>query len=253
MPTLAQIVEFLDETLGTNYVKDTSKNGLQVSKEDDQVYRIGFAVDASLEAFERALNANCDLLVVHHGLFWEDPETITGNMFKRIQFLIKNNIALYASHLPLDKHEIYGNAAQLAKLINLQNLKPFGKYHDETVGFAGELDSEQNIIEFVQHLKEELNTNKIKALPFGKKEVKTVAIVTGGGSFALTEAAENGFDVLLTGETSHQSFHPAKEEKINVVFAGHYATETLGLKALAALIKEKFDIEVGFIDIPTDM
>lgn len=253
MPTLTQIAEFLDETLGTEYVKDTSQNGLQVSREEEDIYRIGFAVDASLEAFERASSAGCDLLIVHHGLFWDKPEKITANMFKRIQFLIKNNLALYASHLPLDKHEIYGNAAQLAKLVNLRSIRPFGKYHDEVVGFAGELDYEKNIIDFIQDIKEKLNTNKIKALPFGKKEVRTIAIVTGGGSFSLKEATDNGIDVLLTGETSHQSFHPAKEEKINVIFAGHYATETLGLKALAALLKEKFDIEVGFIDIPTEM
>jgi len=248
---LKQIVDFLDNELNTASIKDRSINGLQVDG-SQEVRRIGFAVDASMEALNRARDAYCDMLIVHHGIIWDRPDTLTGNLYKRAKFLIQNNISLYASHLPLDKHEIYGNNAHLARLLNLRNLRGFGDYNGNPVGFAGELGREMEFEELIREAKEKLNT-KITALPFGKRTVGTVAVVSGNGNACLKEAIAKGFDVFFTGETSHTSFHEAKDGAINVIFAGHYATETLGLKALAAELKQKFELEAGFIDIPTGL
>ncbi|MBW2999644.1 Nif3-like dinuclear metal center hexameric protein [Candidatus Woesearchaeota archaeon] len=249
---LRQISDFLDETLRVKEIEDNSFNGLQVNC-TNKISRIGFAVDASMETFQRAKEAMCDLIVVHHGLFWkEESPLMSGPMYERIKFLLQNNIAVYAVHLPLDKHEAYGNNAQLAKMFGLNDLKDFGFYHGNAIGFQGELEQEKELEQFIQEIKEKLGS-KITALPFGKKQIKKVGIVSGGASFAVAEAIEKKLDVLLTGETKHSAYHMAKDGNINVIFAGHYATETLGLKALAALLKQKFDIEVGFIDIPTGL
>lgn len=248
---LKELVEFLDYELDIVDINDTSLNGLQVEGRKD-IQRVGLAVDASLEAFKRAEKSSCDFIIVHHGLFWDKPFKLTGILGERIKFLMEKNISLYAAHLPLDKHEFYGNNAQLAKIFGLQNIEDFGEYKKMHIGFSGELEEEMDFEEFAKEVKEKLKT-AVKAFPFGKKKVKKIAIISGGGSFAIHEAVAKDIDVLLTGETRHSSFYTAKDGKLNVLFAGHYATETVGLKALGNLIKEKFDIEVGFIDIPTGL
>ncbi|MFC1690652.1 Nif3-like dinuclear metal center hexameric protein [Nanoarchaeota archaeon] len=255
MVSQKQIVNYLNETLNIDKIKDNSVNGLQVSREDDaeEIRRIGFAVDASLETFERAKDANCEILIVHHGLFWEKPEPIVGYTHKRISFLIKNNIALYAVHLPLDKHEVYGNAAQFAQDLGLKSLSDFGEYHGELVGVKGEFEHEKNIMDIIQEIKEKLKLDKIKAMPFGRKDIRTVGIVTGGAAWQVKDAIDQELDLFITGEPSHSIYHIAKDSGMNVIFGGHYATEKYGVKALAQLLKERFYLEVGFIDVPTDL
>ena len=248
---LKELVEFLDYELDIKNINDTSLNGLQVEGKQD-IRRVGLAVDASIEAFKRADRSSCDILIVHHGLLWDKPSRLKGILGERIKFLMQKNISLYTAHLPLDKHEFYGNNAQLAKMFNLQNIEDFGRYNKMDIGFSGELEETKDFEEFAKEVKEKLNT-AVKAFPFGKKRVKKIAIVSGGGGFAINEAISKDVDVLLTGETKHSAFYSAKDGKLNVLFAGHYATETLGLKALGNLLKEKFDIEVGFIDIPTGL
>jgi len=251
MAKLSAITKFLDNELNIKNVKDMSLNGLQVSGQGE-VKKIGFAVDACFDVFEKAKELNCDMVVVHHGILWDKVNPLTGPQYKRVKSIIEGNISLYAAHLPLDKHARYGNNIQLAGLFDLGNIKEFGEYHEEVVGFAGTLKKEMNLRDFSDMVEKKLNT-KCSVLDFGKKNVRTVAIVSGGGSSAVHEAIEKGLDIFFTGESTHGKYHFAKEGKINLITAGHYATETLGLKALQKLLGQKFNIQTVFIDMPTGL
>ncbi len=239
----------MDKWLKVSEIEDSSCNGLQVEACGD-VIKIGFAVDACLEVFEKAKNAGCNLIVVHHGLLWDKLHSITGLFAKRIRFLLQNNIGLYGIHLPLDKHNKLGNNIQLCKLFRLNNIREFGNYRGSNIGFSGERENEVDVEDFVREVEEKLGT-KCRLLKFGKEQVKKIGIVSGMGCDAVEEAGEK-VDVLLTGESKLSAYHIAKEAKTNVIYAGHYATETLGLKALMEFVKEKFNIQVIFIDNKVD-
>lgn len=246
---LGTIVQFLNQELKVKSIRDDSKNGLQFKARTD-ANKIGFAVDACLESFQRAKELNCDLIIVHHGLLWKQQKfkDITS---RRISFLKKNRISLYGVHLPLDGHPVYGNNAQLCSLLGISKQKPFGKYHGKAIGFRGTI-SKQSLSEFVKSVEKKLLTS-CRALAFGSKMIGNVGIVSGGGRAALEEAIKLKLDCFLTGEVSHSDYHRAKESRINVIIAGHYATETLGVKAIQKLLKHKFNIETVFIDVPTGM
>ena len=248
MVSAKEIAEFLNKELRIYDVEDSSCNGLQVANQGE-INKIGFAVDACLDSFKKSSEAGCQLLITHHGIIWEGIKSIRGNTYNQIKFLIENNLSLYGAHLPLDKHEKYGNNIQLANLLNLVNVKEFGYHHGSPIGFMGELEKETRL----EEIKKILTNNNMKdlTLNFGKENVKSIAIVSGGGCGELTQAINAKVDLYLTGEPLHYTYHLAKENKINVVFGGHYETETWGVKALMPLLKEKFNVEVEFIDIPT--
>ena len=250
MTNTKEIAEFLNKELRIHEIKDSSCNGLQVDNEKE-VNKIGFAVDACLDSFKKASEAGCQMLITHHGIIWDGIKAIRGNTYEQIKFLIENNIALYTAHLPLDKHEKYGNNIQIANLLKLTNIKEFGYHNNSPIGFMGEFEEEISLKE----IKEVLTKNGMKniALEFGKEKVKSIAIVSGGGSAELFQAINVNVDLYFTGEPLHYTYHLAKENNINVIFGGHYQTETLGVKALMPLLKEKFNIEVEFIDVPVNM
>ncbi|MEK6845711.1 MAG: Nif3-like dinuclear metal center hexameric protein [Nanoarchaeota archaeon] len=249
MTTSIEIAEFLDQELDINGIEDDSSNGLQVEN-TGEIKKIGFAVDACLETFQQAVEAGCQMLIVHHGLFWNKGKFyLAGISYNKIKFLLENNLALYAAHLPLDLHSQYGNNAQIAKLLNLQNTEPFGKYHEKVIGIKGELKAAVSIKE----IKKNLEINKIQALtlPFGKDKIKTIAIISGGAAAEVEEAIHKKADLYITGEPMHHVYHMAKESNINVIFGGHYETEVWGVKALMSVLKDKFKVNVEFIDVPT--
>lgn len=248
---LFEIINFLNNYLKISEIDDYSLNGLQVEGKKN-IQKVITAVDASEEIFKIAKKENAELIFVHHGMLWKSINSITGINYKRMKILINNKISLYACHLPLDKHEEVGNNIQFLKIFKIiKNITPFGNYHGINIGYKGEFEEEHNLNEFVKEINEKLNT-KCKILKFGNKKIKSVGVVSGAASEIVNEAIEE-VDCFVTGESSHQVYHLAKEGKINVIFAGHYATETLGVKAIANLIKEKFNIETKFIDIPTNM
>ena len=248
MVKLKEVVDFLDNELGIKDVEDRSNNGLQVSG-NKEVKRIAFAVDACLEVFEKA--KEFDMIIVHHGISWDDSlKYLTGINYLRVKFLIDNNISLYAAHLPLDKHKVYGNNAQFCKIFGFSNVKEFGDYNGQVIGFSGE--KEISLKDFVKEINEKLNT-KCKVLDFGNEKIKNIGVVSGGGSSALNEAIDKDLDCFVTGEIPHYAYQLAKEGKINLIAAGHYATETLGVKALMNPVKEKFNVEVKFIDAPSGL
>lgn len=231
---------------------DISLNGLQVGREEKEIKKIAFAVDASLESFKRAAETGADLLFVHHGLYWGKIIPVRGDFYKRMELLIKNDLALYAVHLPLDVHEELGNNAGMVNALGLKNIEPFGEYKGIKTGFKGVFDSPRSRDEIIKKLFGGWD-NSIGILPFGKDEIKSVALVSGDAPFELMQAIDEDVDLYLTGESSHKLYHTALEAEINVIFGGHYATEIYGVKLLADKVSKELSLETVFIDIPTGL
>ena len=231
---------------------DVSLNGLQVGDENAEVKKVAFAVDACLESFKKTVEAKADLLVVHHGLFWGSPIAVTGAHYTRIKTLIDGKAGLFACHLPLDAHPVLGNNAQMAFKLGLKDIEPFGVYHGKKIGYMGSLEKEMTCEEIVKTLGIRTNGHNfiIKA---GKDKIKTVGIVSGGAAEDVDQAMEMGLDAYITGESSHQTYHPVLEGKINMLSLGHYETETFGVKAVMEYVKEHYGLEVCFVDIPTTL
>jgi len=253
MQNLKDITLFLDSYLENNKIADDSWNGLQISSKKT-VNKVALAVTAGMETFERAKDVSADLIIVHHGMFWRSANpSITRWDKDRIKFLLDNEISLYASHLPLDKHPEVGHNAQLLKILGFKKESPFGTYAGQQIGFIGKSESEKSLEEIEKTLETEIGA-KCKTLAFGKKDISSIAVISGGGdNFGLLfEAIEAEADLYLTGDST-EMYHIARDAKINVVFAGHHATETVGLIALADVLGEEFDIETVFIDVPTGL
>ena len=244
-----ELKEFLDEVLRIGEVEDLSLNGLQVEN-SGEVKRVGLSVDASLKAFKEARKRNMDMVLVHHGLFWGKPEPIRGSLYERIRELILGDIALYAAHLPLDMHPEYGNNAQAMKLLGIHETGDFGNYHGTVIGKDGLLDEPMNREGFAGLLEEKLG-GKVFVWPFGKEVIRRIAYVSGDALSLLPEAVEKGYDAYVTGEPRHSYYWYAYESGINVFFAGHYVTERLGVLAVGELLREKFGLEVEFLELPT--
>ncbi|MEM5946969.1 Nif3-like dinuclear metal center hexameric protein [Spirochaetia bacterium 38H-sp] len=231
---------------------DNSLNGLQVGDFEQDVKKIAYAVDASLTSFELAKEKGADLLFCHHGIFWGRQEAVVGTLYDRISFLTNNRLALYAVHLPLDMDLTLGNNAGIARAIGLKDIRPFdmldSRYH---VGVQGELAEEISLQELVAIFPGQ--GERYMLWPFGKKTVKKVAIISGGGGASLLEAAREGTDLFITGEILHQHYHMALEEKINVLAAGHYFTETFGVRAVMEHTEKELGIPGVFLEIPTGL
>ena len=252
--TLPEIDDFLSGALNHSawVGKDMSLNGLQVSRKTLEVHRVAFAVDACLQSFERAVAAGADLLVVHHGLFWGDPLAVVGDHRRRLQYLFDNDLALWASHLPLDAHPTLGNNAGLAAALGLLERQPFGEYRGNKIGFKGVLPTPlklDRICEILFNGRE----NVLQILPFGKMEVSTVGLVSGGATQEVSDAIAEGLDLYITGDANHIIHHQALEAGINVISGGHYATETWGVRILAAHLQKEVGVSTVFLDLPTGL
>ncbi len=236
--------------------QDYSANGLQVGHRVESIDKVAFAVDASLETFKRCAECNARLLVVHHGLFWGREQLLTGYHYERIRFLVENDIALYAIHLPLDADERLGNNYGIARSLGLENLEGFGRHKGKSIGVRGELPTAARLFEIQEKLFG-YDGNVLRSLPFGPEKNKSVAIVTGGGASYIDQAIEQGIDLFITGDAEHIAYHRCLESGINVIFAGHYLTEVWGVKLLMEEfnrgpgVGEKIDSE--FIDLPTGL
>jgi dinuclear metal center YbgI/SA1388 family protein len=246
----AELVVYLDDFLQVKTIEDRSNNGLQVEGAAE-VSSLAFAVDAGLAAFEGAREAGAQMLIVHHGLFWDSPLMVTGIHRRRLKLLLEADLSLYASHLPLDFHETVGNNAVLARWLKLEEVGPFGDYKGLPAGIAGRLPAALSLDRFVALVENSLGEPVSRVWPFGPSTVHQVGIVSGGAGFLVDQAAEAGVDVYLTGEVSHNVYHQALELGLNVVYGGHYATETAGLQALAEHLADRFDLETFFLDLPT--
>jgi dinuclear metal center YbgI/SA1388 family protein len=241
----------MDRYLGIAAVEDSSNNGLQVEG-PQTVFRLAAAVDASLQTIEGAAAVGAQLLLVHHGLYWGKVELAVGRHYRRLKALIQNGIGLYAAHLPLDMHPEVGNNAVLARTFGLAEIAPFGTYRGVTIGVIGQLQPPLPRTAFLQQVAQALGKPAL-VLPFGPDQLGRIAIISGGGGSMVDQAIGAGADLFLTGEFGHTHYHAALEGRINVVGAGHYATEKVGVMALAQHLAAHFPLEWTFIDAPTGL
>lgn len=252
MADLHEIVEFMDDYLGTAVVSDApgARNGLQVNARSP-VEHVCAAVDACQATIDGAVRDGAQLLLVHHGLFWGDPLPVTGTTYRRLKALLDADVAVYASHAPLDVHPEIGNNVLLAAALDLQIEGRFGTWRDlEGIGVWSTADLPLD--DLVTRVASACGGTPF-VVPGGPSHVRRIGIITGGADSAIAQAHDSGLDTFVTGEGSHHSFHEATELGLNVIFAGHYLTEVLGVKALAALVAERFGIDWSFIDHPTGL
>jgi dinuclear metal center YbgI/SA1388 family protein len=245
---LSTLAAWLDRELAVARFQDHAHNGLQVANRTGRVRRVCVGVDATLPFFEAAAARGADLAIVHHGLSWDDSlKRITGLNYRLLACLIGHNLALWACHLPLDAHPRLGNNACLARALGLRRCRPFGAYRGQTIGVRGELPRALPFEAFCERVRQRINPD-IRALAAGSGRVRRVGIVSGGGCDAVPEAAAAGLDVFLTGESVLWACNVAQQEGLNVVFAGHYATETFGVRALAGRIRRRWGVPAEFLD-----
>jgi dinuclear metal center YbgI/SA1388 family protein len=269
MTTLHSICTFLDALLTPHLYADIALNGLQVEASDtpesQKIKKVAVAVDAGLSVIKQAIKEEAGLLVVHHGIFWGGTPAVSGIHGKKINSLIRNNLSLYASHLPLDGNDEVGNAAELARFLELKNLSGFCEYKGQDVGVQGTCDGKRTLQDFAEKLSEMTGAVKPVVLPFGPDKIQSVAVVPGSGSQAIELCSSIGYchtpsagavrrdsiDLLISGEPKQEAYHAAKEFGVNAIFAGHYATETFGVRSLAKKLESAFDVQTVFIDEPT--
>jgi dinuclear metal center YbgI/SA1388 family protein len=245
------LVSHCDRLLRTAEVQDYqgAANGLQVEN-SGKITRIAAAVDASLATVRLAAQAKANLLLVHHGLFWGASHPWTGTRYELLRTLLESDLAVYSSHLPLDAHPKLGNNAQLCAALGLKRLQPFFLSHGRHIGFKAE-----------KRIGREVLANAVKratgaeprVVPGGPAICRRIGIVTGGAGAELKLAAAEGVDTFITGEGPHWTYALAEELGLNVIYGGHYATETFGVKSLAAHLAKKFRVPWTFIERPTGL
>lgn len=257
MTALADLCRFLDEGLGTTEVPDYDRalNGLQLAN-GGTVNRVATAVDFSLDAVRGAVEAGAGLLIVHHGMFWGGLQPIVTSHYERLRLAMAHDLAVYASHLPLDLHASWGNNAILAERLHLTPDGRFGRYRTLELGHTGSCDlNTADLAARVAAFAEPLGTRALTTPHAPERRTRRWAIVTGAGasSASLEEATERGVDTLIVGEGPHHTAVEAQERGIVVMYAGHYATETLGVQALAAEVERTFGLPWSFLHLPTGL
>jgi dinuclear metal center YbgI/SA1388 family protein len=251
---LGTIAGYLDRYLRVGEVPDEpgALNGLQAENQSGSVCRIVAAVDASLATIETAACEEPCLLLVHHGLFWDGNIPLTGRRYRRIRALLENDIALYSAHIPLDVHTEVGNNYVLARQLGLGALEFFDLYRGIPLGVKGRLEKPVPRDEFVARVQTLLGS-PAKLMPGGPELSDRVGIITGGAGSRIAAAQSAGVDTYVTGEGAHHTYFDAMEFGVNAIYAGHYATETVGVKALAEHCAGKFGLPWEFHDHPTGL
>jgi len=251
MPSLSEIVEYADKYLRIQEIGDweNALNGLQIEN-SGRVTRIGAAVDASTRTLREAVEKQVDLLLVHHGLFWPGLRTITDVLHRQLKVAFENDIALYSAHLPLDLHPKVGNNVQLAAALGLRSTSPFFEEKGQLIGLKARAAISRD--KLLRKLEKSLGC-KVKAFLSGPKKTTAIGILTGGAGGEIYRVAQDKIDTFITGEAPHWAAVAAEELEMNLLLGGHYATETFGVKALAAHLSRKFRIPFEFIDCPTGL
>jgi dinuclear metal center YbgI/SA1388 family protein len=251
MPSLHEIVSFLDTQLRTAEIPDYpgAVNGLQLEN-SGIVTRIAAAVDASLPVVEAAVAAGADLLLVHHGMFWQGAQPLTRAYYRKIKTAIGGGLAIYSSHLPLDVHPEWGNNILLLKALGLSPGGTFLDWKGIRLGLIAEVEIGRS--DLIERLSAAVG-GPVHVCPGGPEMVGKIGVVTGGAGSEVSLCASSGIDTFITGEGPHWSYPLAEELGINLLYAGHYATETFGVKALAARISGDLGIPWSFIDRPSGL
>ncbi|MCB8944727.1 MAG: Nif3-like dinuclear metal center hexameric protein [Ardenticatenaceae bacterium] len=247
-----ELIAYLDEYLHLAEIADYGPQGLQLEADNEDVARIALAVDVAPPVIAVAAAWGADLLLVHHGILWRDVERIAGPLGERVRLLLQHRLNLYAAHLPLDAHRVVGNNAVLAQMLGLEVMSWWFAPKGTPLGVMGMMTQPTTLSQLVNQINEKLNT-QARVLAFGPESVNRVAIVSGFAADQVAEAKALGADTFVTGETSHANYWAAADHGMNVIYAGHYATETVGVRALGAHLAEMFGLEVKFFDFPTKM
>lgn len=246
---LESILAYLDGYLGVAAHPDypNAYNGLQVDG-PQEVTRLCTAVDASEAAIAEAVSRNVHLLMVHHGLFWDGLHPLTGRRYRKIAHLIRGELGVYSMHLPLDAHADIGNCILFTRALEISPVGRFGAYQGAELGWWGESSFERGRL--VERVRAVLG-GPVQLLAYGPERAERVGVITGSGGSFVEEAARLGLDTLVTGEGPHHAAVAAAELGINVIYGGHYATETFGIRALGEHLAERFGLEHEFLDLPT--
>jgi dinuclear metal center YbgI/SA1388 family protein len=247
---LGEIIRELDEILQPARFEDYCVNGLQVPG-PQEVATIATGVSAHAELFSLAAAEQAQLLLVHHGLFWGSGVTALDELLKRrLQTLFDADIALAAYHLPLDAHPVVGNNALLAEALGADQLHPFARHRGEPIGFLARLPGEGLAAEELFARVRDITSHEPLVFASGPQRVRRLAIVSGAGADYLAEAAAEGADALLTGEAAERTMAQARECGLHLIAAGHYATETFGVRRLGEHLAERFELRHVFLDVP---
>ncbi|MEP4077479.1 Nif3-like dinuclear metal center hexameric protein [Haloferula sp.] len=251
MAKLAEVVAFLDRELKISEIPDYSGalNGLQLES-GEEVKRVVAAVDASLPVIEKAVAAEAQLLIVHHGMFWLGAQCVTGAFYKKLKSAMDAGMAIYSAHLPLDVHPEWGNNACLARALGMEITQPFMDWKGISLGVRSELEVSRD--ELVQRVEKAVGS-AVHLCPGGPEQIRSIGVVTGGAGSQVAEAAAAGVDTFVTGEGPHWSYPLAEELGVNLIYGGHYATETFGVKALGEALEQRFGVEWDFVDHPTGL
>ncbi|HEU4454830.1 MAG TPA: Nif3-like dinuclear metal center hexameric protein [Longimicrobium sp.] len=248
---LNDLREYLDGYLRVAEVPDWggALNGLQVDS-PREIGRIAVAVDAARATVEAAVAWGADLLLVHHGLFWDGNQPVTGRRYRRLKAILDADLAVYAAHLPLDVHPEVGNNAVLARELGIEPRGSFSEYKGMPIGVWGELETTRG--ELAERVARVLG-GPVHVVAGGPERIRRVGVITGGAGDEVGAAARAGLDAFVTGEGKHHNFFDAEEGGINLFLGGHYATEVWGVRALARHLEERFGLEWTFIDHPTGL
>jgi len=251
-----ELIQYLDVYLKISEFKDSSKNGLQVDTEKTEIKKIGYAVDASTYIFDKAISENVDMVLSHHGLYWGYEETMTGVWFERATQLIKNDIWLYAAHLPLDVHEeVWNNIWLIKAFVRIfwlreedYQIESFADHKWKNIWFWVKFKNKLHISNLVIPYAETMWLIK-RLFNFGNIQYFTsFAVVSWSAAKHFKDAKEAWYEVFLTGEANHAQMVMLKEYKQTVLIGWHYETEKIGPKLLAYHLRNKFGIEIVFLD-----
>jgi dinuclear metal center YbgI/SA1388 family protein len=251
MVSLEQVVAYLDKELKTSSIKDYpgAMNGLQLAN-SGQIGRIVAAVDASLAVIEAAAAGGPGLLIVHHGMFWQGTQSVTGAFYRKLKIAMDADLAIFSSHLPLDVHPEFGNNILLAKGIGLENPEPFLDHNGQLLGLRGFWHGTRSDLAEVLRV---FLKGPVHICPGGPEIISNLGLITGGAGSEVAKIVACGLDSFVTGEGPHWSFPLAEDLGLNVFYGGHYATETAGVRAISGALAQRFEIPWRFSDHPTGL
>lgn len=257
MPRLAEIAAYLDDELQVSVIPDHAGalNGVQLENRGE-IARVATAVDFCAYTARAAVAANAQLLVVHHGMFWSGVRPMTDHHYERLRELITHDVAVYSAHIPLDVHPVLGNNVLLAQILGLRPSGGFARFQDIDVGLSGESEvPTASLIERMETFAAGYGGSVVVQPVPADRMTRRWGMCTGAGasSSTLAEARERGIDTMIVGEGSHHTGVEARDLGITVIYAGHYATETLGVRAVGDRLAARFDVQTTFIDAPTGL
>ena len=247
----AELVNYLNAYLRIDEIKDYGPQGLQIEGRAEVEHIVG-AVDSHQPVVEAALEADADLLLVHHGVFWGAPRLLSGSYGKLVRTFIQNDLNLYAAHLALDAHPQVGNNAELARRLELTVVDWWAPVNGVKLGVIGESNEGTPLVELVARFARTVGEPKLVQAN-GSPTVRRVGILSGFGARDIEAAALLGCDTVVTGETSHANYYDALNLGVNVLYGGHYTSETVGVQALGAHLAQRFGVRFTFVDLPTGL